>query len=133
MAAPPPEDTCAAIAEELPDLYVAFGEERVLAACEEIQNSEIPEQSALFQDMFRLFNGKYFDGRLPEYRILVVYDVWFWETQRCGFSPVFPPAAEATGFIDFEGRRVFHQVFSLFAQRLDDARNLNPRDGPRSD
>jgi hypothetical protein len=101
-----PQDTCAAIAKELPDLYAAFGEERILAACEEIQNPEIPEQSALFQEMYRTFNNQYFAGRLPEYRVLVVYDVWFWETQRCSYSPVYSPAAEATGFIDFEGRRI---------------------------
>jgi hypothetical protein len=99
-----PEDACAAVAEELPDLYAAYGKERILAVCEEVQHSEIPEQSAL--EMYRTFNGKYFEGRLPRYRILVVYDVWFWETKRCGFSPCFPPAAEATGFIDFEERRI---------------------------
>jgi hypothetical protein len=64
-----PEETCAAIAEELPDLYAAFGEERVLAICKEIQHSEILEQSARFQEMYRTFNGKYLEGRLPEYRI----------------------------------------------------------------
>jgi hypothetical protein len=53
----PPLATCEAIAEGAPGLYSAFGTERVLAVCEEIQHSEIPEQSALFQEMFRCFGG----------------------------------------------------------------------------
>jgi hypothetical protein len=101
-----PEEMCAVIAEEVPDLYAVFGEQRVLAICEDIQHSEIPEQSAVFQEMYRTFNTQYFGGRLPEYRVLVVYDVWYWETQRYGYSPVYPPAADAFGIIDFEGRRI---------------------------
>jgi hypothetical protein len=101
-----PEETCEAIAEDLADLYAEFGEDRVLAICEEIQHSEIPEQSALYQEMFRAFNSQYFAGQLSEYTILVVYDVWFWETECLGVSPVHPPLAGASGFIDFEGRRI---------------------------
>jgi hypothetical protein len=101
-----PEEMCALIAEEVPDLYAVFGEQRVLAVCEDIQHAEIPEQSAVFQEMYRTFNTQYFGGRLPEYRVLVVYDVWYWETQRYGYSPVYPPAADAFGIIDFEGRRI---------------------------
>jgi hypothetical protein len=102
-----PGVTCGEIAEAFPDLYEEFGEDRVRALCEEIQRSEIPAQSALFQEMFQTFNRQYFAGRLPDYRILVVYDVWYWETERCGYPPFFPPAAEAHGFIDFDGRQIF--------------------------
>jgi hypothetical protein len=102
-----PWATCEAIAEAAPDLYKAFGSERVLAVCEEIQHSEIPEQSAIFQDLFHRFNTQYFGGRLPDYRILVVYDVWYWMTKRCGYPPGFPPATEDSGFIDFPARRIF--------------------------
>jgi hypothetical protein len=42
----------------------------------------------------------------PDYRILVVFDVWYWETERCGYPPVFPPAPEASGFIDFAARQI---------------------------
>jgi hypothetical protein len=81
---------------------------RLNAGClEEIQHSEIPEQSALFQRMFQQFNRRYFAGRLPDYKVLVVYDVWYWETKRCGYPPSFPPACEAVGFIDFAGRQIF--------------------------
>lgn len=101
-----PGMTCGEIAKAFPDLYDEFGEDRVRAVCEEIQRSEIPEQSALFQEMFQTFNRQYFAARLPDYRILVVYDVWYWETQRCCYPPCFPPAAEAHGFIDFAGRQI---------------------------
>jgi hypothetical protein len=101
-----PEFTCEAIAEKAPDLYEEFGEHRVRALCNEIQYSEIPEQSAFFQEMFRTFNRQYFAGRLPDYRILVVYDVWYWETERLRIPPCFPPANEAHGFIDFAGRQI---------------------------
>jgi len=100
-----PGDTCAVIAEDLPDLYAEFGEKRALALCEEIQHSEVAEQSALYQEMFQAFNVQYFAGQLPDYKILVVYDVWFWETQVFGISlPSRRPLYEASGFIDFEGR-----------------------------
>jgi hypothetical protein len=102
-----PRATCEAIAEAAPDLYKAFGSERVQAVCKEIQHSEIPEQSALFQDLFHRFNTQYFCGCLPDYQILVVFDAWYWEIERCGYAPAFPPAAEASGFIDFPARRIF--------------------------
>src|SRR5262249_4545742 len=102
-----PPYTIEAIADVAPSLYRACGPERVLAACEAIQNSEIPEQSALFHDMFRQLNSQYFAGRLPDYKILVVYDVWYWETERCGYPPLSPPVCDATGFIDFVGRQIF--------------------------
>jgi hypothetical protein len=102
-----PSGTCEAIAEAAPRLYRACGFGRVLAVCEEIQHSEIPEQSALFQRMFQRFNIRYFAGRLPDYKILVVYDVWYWETMRYGYPWSFPPAREAVGFIDFAGRQIF--------------------------
>ena len=56
--------------------------------------------------MFQQFNIRYFAGRLRAYKILVVYDVWYWETKRCGYPPCFPPACEAVGFIDFAGRQI---------------------------
>jgi hypothetical protein len=107
-----PWATCEAIAEDFPDLYDAFGEECVLALCEEIQNSEIPEQSALFQELFRTFNDQYFAGRLPEYRIQVVYDVWYWETERYGY-PASPALFEASGFIAFDQRRILIRFLSF--------------------
>ena len=85
-----PEFTCEAIADEAPDLYEEFGEHRVRALCEEIQYSEIPEQSALFQEMFQTFNTQFFAARLPHYRVLVVYDLWYWETERLQIPPVSP-------------------------------------------
>ena len=102
-----PSDTCEMIADDAPTLYRAYGFRRVLPVCEEIQFSEIPEQSRLYQRMFQRFNIRYFAGRLPNYKILVVYDAWYWETERCGYLGFFPPAYEAGGFIDFAGCQIF--------------------------
>jgi hypothetical protein len=108
-----PRATCEQIAEDAPSLYRAWGFQRVLAVCEEIQHSEIAEQSRLYQRMFQQFNIRYFAGRLPDYKIRVVYDVWYWETERCGYSPCFPSADEAAGFIDFAGRQIFIRFLAL--------------------
>jgi hypothetical protein len=70
-----------------PDAYARFGEDRVRAVYEEVQYSLIPGQSALFQEKFDEFNRRYFDGRLPEYKILIVYDAWYWFT-RCGLRMI---------------------------------------------
>jgi hypothetical protein len=85
----------------------------VLALCEEIQQSEIPEQSALLQETFERFKQQYFARCLPDYKILGVYDVWYWETQRCGYPPpsVLPAA---TGFIDFPARQIFVRYLGQF-------------------
>lgn len=101
-----PSATCEMIADAAPSVYRAYGLRRVLAVCEEIQQSEIPAQSRLYQRMFQRFNIRYFAGRLPDYKVVVVYDVWFWETERWGCPECFPPACEAVGFIDFAGRRM---------------------------
>jgi hypothetical protein len=100
-------DTCRAIADELPDLFAAFGRGRVLALCEQIQQADLPGQSALFQEMFDSFNGQYFEGCLPDYKIRVVYDVCYWETQRCRSPSSFPPNAYASAFIDYPARQIF--------------------------
>jgi hypothetical protein len=55
---------------------------------------------------FRQFNIQYFAGSLPDYKILVVYDVLL-KTERCGYPSCIPPACDAAGFIDFSGRQIF--------------------------
>jgi hypothetical protein len=102
-----PWGTCDSVEETAPELYREFGYSSVLALCEENQHSEIPDQSAVFQDLFERFNLQYFAGSLTDYKILVVYDVWYWETERCGYPAGFPPAFEASGFIDFSARQIF--------------------------
>jgi hypothetical protein len=82
----------------------------VIAVCEEIQRAEIPEQSALYQRKFQRFNVRYFAGRLPDYKIRVVYDAWYWETKRLGY-PEDPPFYDSIGFIDFPGRQILIRFF----------------------
>jgi hypothetical protein len=119
-----PPATCELIAEEAPNLYRACGFQQVLAVCEEIQPSELHSQSALFQRMFERFNIRYFAGRLPFYKVRVVYDVWDWQTNRCGYPKLFPPGCEATGFMDFAGRQIlirflgFHTLGLAMAEHL---------------
>ena len=102
-----PAATCTAISVAAPDLYDGFGTETVRALCEQIQHAEVAEQSVLFQEKFQLFNVQYFRGRLPEYRIHVVFDVLFWETERCGYSLPFPAPVSPLGFIDFKQQQIF--------------------------
>jgi hypothetical protein len=101
-----PEGTCSAIAELAPDLYKTFSPEQVLAACDEIQHSEIAEQSALFQDIFDRFNDRYFAGSLTGYKVLVVYDLWHWETEHA-YAPSGRPLEDGWGYVDFPERRIF--------------------------
>jgi hypothetical protein len=70
-----PWGTCDSVEETAPELYREFGYSSVLALREEIQHSEIPDQSAVFQDLFERFNLQYFAGALPDYKILVVYGI----------------------------------------------------------
>jgi hypothetical protein len=119
-----PSATCEVIAEDAPSLYRAWGFRRTTAVCEEIQHSEVPEQSRLYQRMFQKFNIRYFAGRLPDYKIRVVYDVWYWETERCGYPPCFPSADEAVGFIDFAGRQIFIRFLGFHTCGLTMAESL---------
>jgi hypothetical protein len=102
-----PVFTSQAIAVMAPDVYARFGEHRVLTMCEEVQYSVIPGQSALFQEKFDDFNRRYFERRLPDYKILVVYDAWYWSTERCGLRDELSPAFDSLGFIDVGGRQIF--------------------------
>ena len=99
--------------EIAPDLCAEFQKEFVVALCKVIQESEIPEQSVYCQRLFDFFNHQYFEGRLPDYRVRVVYDVWFWEIYRCGNTPVFPPNCDASGFTDFRGKQMFIRFLAL--------------------
>lgn len=111
-----PNATYEAMATTALALRAEFGEEFVIALCKQIQESEVPEQSAIYQQMFRDFDSRYFDGQLPEYRVRVVYDVWYWETERCGYAPIFPPACQAQGFIDLPGRQIFMRYLAFASQ-----------------
>jgi hypothetical protein len=92
-----PSDTCEMIADDARPYTAPMALGAYLAVCEEIQFSEIPEQSRLYQRMFQRFNIRYFAGRLPNYKILVVYDIWYWETERCGYPLSRPGESAASG------------------------------------
>lgn len=46
--------------------------------CDEIQRSEVLDLSTQFQQLFHEFNLQYFAGRLPNYKVRVVYDIAEW-------------------------------------------------------
>jgi len=94
-----PLDTLDAVAEEAPEIFDCFEERHILALCREVQQRELPVESARFQKMFGKFNRKYFDGQLQEYTVRVVYDVNFWvgEPSRDAIDGYFVP----------EGLRIF--------------------------
>jgi hypothetical protein len=94
-----PYATCNVIAEEAPDLYKLFGRDRILAWCDAIQRSDVPEESARLQKTFLSFNTTYFAGQLPQYEVRVVYDIdpWVGEVSR-------DPSA---GYIDLDRRQIF--------------------------
>jgi hypothetical protein len=89
-----PRATCDLIAEVAPDLWTRFGRARILSLCEEVQYSEIPEDSARLQELFRTFNQKYFDGTLSDFAICAVYDANFWQDSESG--------EQSAGFVDFD-------------------------------
>jgi hypothetical protein len=89
-----PRATCDLIAEDAPDLWTRFGRARILSLCEEVQYSELPEDSARLQELFRTFNQKYFGGALPDFAICAVYDANFWQDSKSG--------EQSPGFVDFE-------------------------------
>lgn len=101
-----PWSTTDEIDEVAPDLVEEFGKDFVATICGQIQGSHVPEESATYQQMFNAFNERYFDGRLPDYEIIVVYDILPWE-ERCGHPIVFPQALHTIGFIDFASRMIF--------------------------
>jgi hypothetical protein len=108
-----PEFLSCQIAEVAPHLYAEFGGDRIVALGRELQQAEFPDQSEKLQEMFQAFNAKYFSGRLPEYRILAVYDVADWQRELLDD----PGCVHAvTGFIDFSGRTIVIGVVRGWSQ-----------------
>jgi hypothetical protein len=94
-----PLDTCDAVAEEAPEIFDCFEESYILELCREVQQWELPVESARFQKMYAKFNSRYFAGQLQEYTIRVSYDVnhWIGEASRDAIDGYFVP----------EGLRIF--------------------------
>jgi hypothetical protein len=97
-----PDATCECITEEEPDLFNALGHERVRALCEELHRSEDLGQSEWYGARFYQFNKQYFDGRLVDYRIRVVYDVRFWINE--------PEDKPQSSYTDLVGRQILQPV-----------------------
>jgi hypothetical protein len=94
-----PYDTYRTIAKENPHLCRGLAKAYLIALAGSIQHSDIPVESARFQAMFRKLNRKYFEARLPDCEVQVVYDVEFWIGKL--------PNDAMSGYIDFEHRHIF--------------------------
>jgi hypothetical protein len=89
-----PEMTCEVIAEDQPERYKALGPDQMLALYREIHESSDPVESARLQDLFGVFNAKYFSGRL-DFAVHAVYD------------PGLSDGMAIAGWVDFLNRRIY--------------------------
>jgi len=95
-----PEFTCEVVAEDHPEHYAVLGTDRVLALCREIHESGDREESARLQELFGVFNAKYFGGAL-DFAVLAVYDAG-----RSSGEPI-------SGWVDFLSRRIYVALTDL--------------------
>jgi hypothetical protein len=98
------------LVEECPEVFEGFPEQELISLCDEIQRSELPEQSRLFQELFRIFNRQYFAGRLPDCETRVVFDVGYWA------GPLYHDGV--LGFYERELRRILIRITDLPAQMI---------------
>jgi hypothetical protein len=73
-----PDATSEVVAEEEPDLCRALGDERVQELCEELHRAEDTAASERYGVRLHQFNKEYFEGRLGDCRVRVVFDLDFW-------------------------------------------------------
>jgi hypothetical protein len=78
LAGTTPDDTCAVVTAEEPDLVSAVGPKRVLSLCDELHRSEDASQSDWYAARLYQFDQEYFDGRLADWSVRAVYDVSWW-------------------------------------------------------
>jgi len=90
---------------EQPELCQHFDEDDIIDLCEEIQKADLPVESYRFQELFRKFNDLYFGGRLPPYRIQVVYDVNCWANEY--YFNGIGLEEFSSAYIDIPKRRIF--------------------------
>jgi hypothetical protein len=85
--------TYSVLLEESPEILDGLQAQDLIALCDDIQRSEIPEVSRRFQELFREYNGRFFAGRLPDYEVRVVYDIYHWAGSpfRYGDLGIFQP------------------------------------------
>jgi hypothetical protein len=100
-----PIQTYEALVEEFPDLMATLDQRDVIAICEKIQTSEIPEESQRFQELFEIFNLRYFEGRLPKHVVQVVIDVNYWANEYFFNGNCLDDFS--SGYIDEANKRIY--------------------------
>ena len=63
------------------------------------------DESKRFQELFHAYNHRYFGGRLPPYRVRVVYDVNYWADEY--FSNGYFLEPPSSGYHDQARRTIF--------------------------
>jgi hypothetical protein len=96
-----PEVTCEVIAEEQPERYAALGPDQMLAPCREIHESSDAVESARLQELFGVFNTKYFGGEL-DFTVRAVYD------------PGLLNDEAIAGWVDFVNKRIYIGLTHFF-------------------
>ena len=114
-----PRQTYEELLEEVPEPCGMLKRDDAIARCERIQQSEVVDESARFQELFVAFNAKYFAGRLPDYNVYVVFDVNFWANEYFVIGNV-EVAEPSQGYHDAERRKIYlrHGADSLEAVLL---------------
>ena len=100
-----PIQTYEALVEEFPEHFAPLDQRDVIAICKKIQTSEIPEESQRFQELFQIFNLRYFEGRLPKHVVQVVIDVNYWANEY--FFNGYGLDHFSSGYIDEANKRIF--------------------------
>jgi hypothetical protein len=85
-----------------PEIISKFGAHNVDQMVRLILRSEIPKLSAAFADMYREFNQRYFEARLPEYSVHVVFDL-----DEFANEPPIYDGSTSDGLIRFEERCIY--------------------------
>lgn len=114
-----PQDTCEVVAEEHPEHHAALGADRVLALCKEIHESSDPAVSTRLQELFGVFNAKYFSGQL-DFAVVAVYDAG-----RSSGEPL-------SGWVDFLNRKLY-VALTQFGDTYPRGEHMQSGEEPRVD
>jgi hypothetical protein len=96
-----PNVTYRIIVNEEPDLFEAVGRSRVFQLCRELHAFEDHDESLKYTTFFDDFNQKYFCGSLPQYRVRVVANIFFWIASQEGvLLNLIDLGAESVNLVD---------------------------------
>jgi hypothetical protein len=89
------------LVEEQPQMAAKYSARDIELMAVLIFSSEIPRLSQYFDRLYRKFNDEYFAGRLPEYRVRVVFDLHAFANE-----PMYKGSV-SSGLIRFQERCIY--------------------------